>query len=107
MEDVVSNEQLNVALYDDSNIIEETFIQRVNKHLQLYGLISIPFSNRKDFNLINLDNLLRFKVKREIKKEYLTLELAYLEKTGTVVTSDCKIHNLSIVSIEPSKKNCC
>ena len=58
MEDVVSNEQLNVALYDDSNIIEETFIQRVNKHLQLYGLISIPFSNRKDFNLINLDNLL-------------------------------------------------
>ena len=31
--DVVANEQLNLALYDDSNLTEETHVQRVNKHL--------------------------------------------------------------------------
>ena len=69
MEEVVANEQLNLALYDDPNLIEETFVQRVNKHLQLFGFISVPFANKKGNNLITLDNLLQFKVTRPIKKE--------------------------------------
>ena len=55
--DVIANEQLNLALYDDSKLIEETFVQRVNKRLQLYGFISVPFTNKKGNNLINLNNL--------------------------------------------------
>ena len=74
LEEVVANEQLNLALYDDSNLIEETFIQRVNKHLQLFGFISVPLANKKENNLITLDNLLQFKVSHAIKKENLTLE---------------------------------
>ena len=54
----VENEQLNLVLYDDSNLIEETFVQRVNKHLKLYGFISVPFANKKGNNLISLSNLL-------------------------------------------------
>ena len=104
LNEVVENEQLNLTLYDDSNLIEETFVQRVNKHLQLYGFISVPFANKKGNNLITLSNLLQFRVNHTVKKEHLTLELAYLEKSGSLDTTDEKIHNLSIVCIESLKK---
>ena len=91
-------------LYGDSSLIEETFVQRVNKHLQLYGFILVPFANKKGNNLITLSNLLQFRVNRTVKKEHLTLELAYLEKSGSLDTTDEKIHNLSIVCIESLKK---
>ena len=103
LNEVTENEQLNLALYDDSNFIEETYIQRFNKHLQLYGFISIPFANTKKSNLITLDNLLPFRVKRTVQKKSLTLELSYLEKTDQIATSDKKIHNLSVVCVENSK----
>ena len=85
-------------------MIEETFIQRFNKHLQLYGFISIPFANTKKSNLITLNNLVPFRVKRNVQKESLILELSYLEKTGQIATTDKKIHNLSIVCVENFKK---
>ena len=56
--EITKDEQLNLSLYDDSNLIEETYIQRFNKHLQLYGFISIPFANTKKSNIITLNNLL-------------------------------------------------
>ena len=101
---VTVDEQLNLALYDDSNLIEETFVQRLNKHLQLYGFISIPFANTKKSKLVSLDNLLPFRVKRSRKKQELTLELSYLIKSDSIATDDKKIHNLSIVCIEKLKK---
>ena len=85
-------------------MIEETYIQRFNKHLQLYGFISIPFANTKKNNLITLNNLLPFRVKRNIQKESLILELSYLEKIDQIATSDKKIHNFSIVCVEKLKK---
>ena len=102
--ELTEDEQLNLILYDDSNIIEETFIQRFNKQLQLYGFISVPFLNLKKNNLINLQNLLPFWVKLDIQKENITFELLYLEKEDTIATDDNKIHNLSIVNIEKSGK---
>ena len=98
--ELTEDEQLNLILYDDSNIIEETFIQRFNKQLQLYGFISIPFANTKKNNLITLKK----RVKRDIQKENITFELSYLEKEDQIATNDNKIHNLSIVCIEKSKQ---
>ena len=102
--ELTEDEQLNLILYDDSIIIEETFIQRFNKQLQLYGFFSIPFANTKKNNLITLKNLLPFRVKRDIQKENITFELSYLEKEDQIATNDNKIHNLSIVCIEKSKQ---
>ena len=104
LNEVIEDEQLNLAIYDDLNLTEETYIQRFNKHLQLYGFISIPFANTKKGNLITLNNLLPFRVKRNVQKESLILELSYLEKTDQIATSDKKIHNLSIVCVENLKK---
>ena len=77
--ETTENEHLNLTFYDDSNLIEETFIQRFNKHLQLYGFISIPFLNTKKNHLISLKNILPFRVKRDIQKEKLTFELLYFQ----------------------------
>ena len=104
LKEIIEDEQLNLTLYDDSNLIEETFIQRFNKHLQLYGFISIPLANSKKSNLITLDNLLPFRVKRNVQKESLILELSYLEKTDQIATNDKKIHNLSIACVENFEK---
>ena len=103
LKEVTKDEQLNLALYDNSDLIDETFVQRFNKHLQLYGFISIPFANTKNSKLISLDNLLPFRVKRTVQKEELTFELSSLEKTDRIATSDQKIHNLSIACIENLK----
>ena len=72
--------------------------------MQLYGFISVPLSNTKKNNLITLNNLLPFRVKRDIQKENLTFELSYLEKTDQIASCDKKIHNLSIVCIENLKQ---
>ena len=100
LKEITEYEQLTLALYDNSNIIEDTFIQRFNKQIQLYGFISIPFAQNKKNHLVTLKNLLSFRVKKDIQKENLSFELAYLEKTDKIVTSDQKIHNLSIVCVE-------
>ena len=101
--EITEYEQLNLGLYDDENIIDETFIQRLNKKIQIYGFISIPFVQNKKNHLITLKNLLPFCVKDNIQNEKLTFQLAYLEKEDKILTSDKKIHNLSIVCVE--KKN--
>ena len=101
--ELTEDEQLNLILYDDTNTIEETFIQRFNKQLQLYGFISIPFANTKKNNFLTLKNLLPFRVKRDIQKENITFELSYLEREDQIATNDSKIHNLSIVCINQNK----
>ena len=96
-------EQLNLILYDDSNLIEETFFQRFNTQIQLYGFISIPFFHTKENHLITLQNLLPFRVKNDIQKEKIIFELGFLEDKNAILTDDEKIHNLSIVCVENKK----
>ena len=100
LKEITKYEQLNLGLYEHDNIIDETFIQRLNKRIQLYGFISIPFAQNKKNHLVSLKNLLPFRVKNNIQKERLTFQLAYLEKEDKILTSDQKIHNLSIVCVE-------
>ena len=73
--------------------------------MQFYGFISIPFINTKKNHLITLNNLLPFRIKRNIQKENLTFELSYLEREATIEipTDDKKIYNLSIVCVENKK----
>ena len=90
LKEITEYEQLNLAIYDDSNIIEQTFIQRFNKQIQLYGFISIPFAHTKKNNLITLKNLVPFRVNKDVQKENLSFELGYLEKEDDISTTDKK-----------------
>ena len=97
-------EQINLGLYDESAIIEETYIQRINRQIQLYGLISIPFAHTKKSHLISLKNLLPFRVSFDVEKNHIIFELSYLEEKKKFITNDKKIHNLSIICVENEKQ---
>ena len=96
-------EQINVALYDESNIIEETFVQRINKKVQLYGIASIPFAHTKKKHIISLQNLLPFRINQNITKHKITFSLQNLEGKKPIETNDNKVYNLSIIAVEDKK----
>ena len=97
-------EQINLALYDETNIIEETFVQRLNKKIQLYGIASIPFAHIKKNHIVSLSNLLPFRINEDTKKHKITFSLQNLEGKTPIETTDNKIYNLSILSVEKDRK---
>ena len=54
-------------MYDDSNIITQTFFTEVNKRLQSYGTISTEY-DRTNENLISSKNRLKFDILYNIQK---------------------------------------
>ena len=61
-------------MYDDSNIISDTFFTELKKNIQSYGIISLHYDYNNE-KLINWKNKLHFKIKNNIKKEFITLPL--------------------------------
>ena len=97
-----SIEQLNLSLYDRSNLIKETYFQRLNKHIQIYG---ITILKRKDEGrILTIKNPILFKTNRNVFKNELLFDLSYLEDEKIVKTIDDKIHNISILAIEKEKE---
>ena len=95
-------EQLNLSLYDRSNLIKETYFQRLNKHIQIYG---ITILKRKDEGrILTIKNSILFKTNRNVFKNELLFDLSYLEDEKIVKTIDDKIHNISILVIEKEKE---
>ena len=61
LDNLVIKETKKLFLYDDSNLITNTFFTEVNKKLQSRGLISLQY-NSNNKNLINSKNRLKFNV---------------------------------------------
>ena len=89
-------------MYDDSNIISNTFFTELYKNIQSYGIISLQY-NYNNEKVINWKNKLRFKINHNIKKEFLTLQLEDILTPKKIETEDSKITNISILSIAESK----
>ena len=49
---LIHKKQKNFVLYDDSNIISNTFFTELNKNIQSYGTITLQYNYNKK-NLIN------------------------------------------------------
>ena len=102
LKNLIHKEQKKFILYDDSNIISDTFFTELNKNILSYGLISLhhDYNNEK---LINRKNKLRFKINKNIKKEFITLQLEDILVPKQIVTEDSKTTNISILSVAESK----
>ena len=90
-------ETKNFFLYDDSNLISNTFFTELNKKIQAYGFISL-LSNNSDERLITSKNRLKFNVLVDIEKEFLTLQLEDILTPKKIETTDSKIKNFSILA---------
>ena len=99
---LIHKEQKTLFLYDDSNIITDTFLTEINKNIQTYGLISLEYNHYND-NLINSRNRLHFKIKYNISKEFITLQLEDILTPKKLETEDSKITNFSILSTDKFK----
>ena len=97
-------ETKNFFLYDDSNLISNTFFTELNKKIQAYGFISL-LSNNSDERLITSKNRLKFNVLVDIEKEFLTLQLEDILTPKKIETTDSKIKIFSILATgEMNKK---
>ena len=99
---LIHREQKKFVLYDDSNIISNTFFTELNKNIQSYGIISLQYDYNNE-KVINWKNKLRFKINHNIKKEFITLQLEDILTPKKIETEDSKITNISILSIAESK----
>ena len=88
-------------MHDNSNIISDTFFTELNKNIPSYGLISLHYDYNNE-KLINWKNKLRFKIKKNIKKEFITLQLEDILAQKKIETEDSKITNISILSVAES-----
>ena len=71
---LIHKKQKKIVLYDDSNIISNTFFTELNKNIQSYGTITLQYDYNKK-NLINWKNKLPLKINQNIEKELMTLQL--------------------------------
>ena len=67
-------ETKNFFLYDDGNLISNTFFTELNKKIQAYGYISLLYNNSNE-RLITSKNRLKFNVLVDTEREFLTLQL--------------------------------
>ena len=66
---LIHKKQKKIILYDQINIISNTFFTELNKSSQCYGMISLQYNYNKE-NLISWKNKLSFKINHNIKKEF-------------------------------------
>ena len=64
---LIHREQKNFVLYDDTNIISNTFFTELNKNIPSYGRISLQYDYNNE-KVIHWENKLRFKKNHNIKK---------------------------------------
>ena len=57
---LIHREQKKIVLYDDSNIVSNTFFTEINKNIQSYGIISLQYDYNNE-NVRNWKNKLRCK----------------------------------------------
>ena len=89
-------------MYDDSNIISNTYFTELKKNIQSCGRILLQYHYNNE-EIINWKNKLRFKINNNIKKEFITLQLEDILTPKKIETEDSKITNISILSIVESK----
>ena len=80
-------------MYDDSNIVSNTFFTELNKDIQSYGIISLQYDYNNE-KVINCKNKLRFKINHNIRKEFLTLQLEDILATKKIEAEDSDITNI-------------
>ena len=102
LKNLIHKEQKIFILYDDSNLISDTFFTELNKNIPSYGLISLHYDYNNE-KFINWKNKFCFKINKNIKKEFITLQLEDILATKKIETEDSKITNISILSVAESK----
>ena len=99
---LIHKKQEKFVLYDDSNIISNTFFTKLNKNIQSYGTITLQYDYNKK-SLINWKNKLSFKVNQNIENELMTRQLEDLLSPKKIETEDSKLQIFRFYQLLNSK----
>ena len=80
------------------------FYTKLNKKLQIYGLISTSAIGIKTTNLIRPENSLKFRVLYNKYMDHIVFQLEDIRKPGKIETKDAKVTNSSILPTKPKRK---
>ena len=99
------NAQRNFVLYDNENIVRQTFFTELKKNVATYGIFSTRHKQKGNI-LIDKENRIEFSLEKNIKKQSLTLQLEDLIEPKTIATTDSKMSNITILKVGelPKKK---
>ena len=99
------NAQRNFVLYDNENIVHQTFFTELKKNFATYGIFSTRHKQKGNI-LIDRENRIEFLIENNIKKQSLTLQLEDLLEPKTIATTDSKMSNITILKVGeiPKKK---
>ena len=103
LNNLIHKEQKNFILDDGSDFIKETFFTKLNKNIPSDGIISLQYDYNKK-TLINWKNKLGFKIDKNIKKEFITLQLEEALVPKKIETEDSKMMNISVLLVNEFKK---
>ena len=99
------NAQRNFVLYDNENMVRQTFFTELKKNVATYGIFSTRHKQKGNI-LIDKENRIEFSLEKNIKKQSLTLQLEDLIEPKTIATTDSKMSNITILKVGelPKKK---
>ena len=80
------------------------FYTKLNKKLQIYGLISTSAIGIKTTNLIRPENSFKFRVLYNKYMDHIVFQLEDIREPGKIEMKDAKVTNFSILPTKPKRK---
>ena len=98
-----SKKQKKFYLYDNSNVISNTFFTELNRKIQCYRFILLLYT-KSNYQLANSTNRLKFNVLNNDQRDYLIFQLEDILSPYQIKTTDSKISNFSILAAGKMKQ---
>ena len=92
-----SKKQKNFYLYDNSNVISNTFFTELNRKIQCYRFILLLYT-KSNYQLVNSTNRLKFNVLNNDQRDHSIFQLEDILSPYEIKTTDSKISNFSILA---------
>ena len=98
-----SKKQKKFYLYDNSNVISNTFFTELNRKIQCYRFILLLYT-KSNYQLVNSTNRLKFNVLNNDQRDHLIFQLEDILSPYQIKTTDSKISNFSILAAGKMKQ---
>ena len=96
----------NVYLYDNENMITETYVSELNENISLYGLVAFlrkTTSKDNKLHLITPEHKLKFNLKKDVYKNKIELKLGKVHTKTSFSTPRDNVLNFGILYTKRNK----
>ena len=97
----------NFFLYNNENMITETFVTELNQELSMFGLVSFSgeAKNNNKLDLITPNKELKFNMKKDVYKNRITLNLGKVHTKTSFSTTQNNVLIFGLLCTHTKKRN--